>query len=224
MNILLLEDDVILSELIEEFLRELGYLVDLAYDGYEALDLIKENSYDILLLDVGVPELNGFELLEYLKEIDINIPTIYITSLNSAKDVERAFGIGCDDYIKKPFELKELEVRLKYLIKVHKLDIKEYSFKNGFVYNFELKSLKRGDEIYNLTHKEALILEYFIKNPNKIVSLDELVSNIWDMDEIPTYATIRTYIKNIRKILGKDLLTTLKGVGYKFEIWREECT
>jgi len=218
MNILLLEDDVILSELIEEFLIELGYSVVTAFEGYEALDLIKEHRFDILLLDVGVPNLNGFELLSYLKEIDVNIPSIYITSLSSAKDVEKAFNIGCDDYIKKPFELKELEVRINYLTKMHNLDIKEYKFSNGFVYNFDLKALKSESESYDLTQKEAQILEYFIKNSNRVVSLDELVSNIWDMDSAPTYATIRTYIKNLRKILGKDLLTTLKGVGYKFEI------
>jgi len=218
MNILLLEDDVILSELIEEFLTELGYSVVTAFEGYEALDLIKEHRFDILLLDVGVPNLNGFELLSYLKEIDVNIPSIYITSLSSAKDVEKAFNIGCDDYIKKPFELKELEVRINYLTKMHNLDIKEYKFTNGFVYNFDLKALKSESESYDLTQKEAQILEYFIKNSNRVVSLDELVSNIWDMDSAPTYATIRTYIKNLRKILGKDLLTTLKGVGYKFEI------
>ena len=218
MNILLLEDDVILSELIEEHLVELGYSVVTAFEGYEALDLIKEHKFDILLLDVGVPNLNGFELLSYLKEVDVNIPAIYITSLSSAKDVEKAFNIGCDDYIKKPFELKELEVRINYLTKMHNLDIKEYKFSNGFVYNFDLKALKSDSESYDLTQKEAQILEYFIKNSNRVVSLDELVSNVWDMDSAPTYATIRTYIKNLRKILGKDLLTTLKGVGYKFEI------
>ena len=85
-------------------------------------------------------------------------------------------------------------------------------------YSFDLRALKSESESYDLTQKEAQILEYFIKNSNRVISLDELVSNIWDMDSAPTYATIRTYIKNLRKILGKDLLTTLKGVGYKFEI------
>ena len=84
MHILLLEDDTILNEIIEEYLQELGHRVVTAFDGYEALDLIKENCFDLLLLDVGVPNLNGFELLEYLKSIKMNIPTIYITSLNSA--------------------------------------------------------------------------------------------------------------------------------------------
>ena len=218
MRILLLEDDIILSELIEEFLVDNAYIVSCAYDGYEALDLINKRKFDILLLDVGVPNLNGFELLKYLKEIDISIPAIFITSLSSAKDVEEAFNIGCDDYIKKPFELKELQVRLDYLKKTHKLDIKNYEFNNGCIYNFDLKTINKESEQIALTLKEAQILEYFLKNSNRVVSLDELCANIWGMQDAPTYATIRTYIKNLRKILGKDLLTTLKGVGYKFEI------
>ena len=217
MNILLLEDDIILSEIIEEFLVDIGYIVSCAYDGYEALDLIKDTKFDILLLDVGVPNLNGFELLNYLKEIDINIPTIFITSLSSVKDLEKAFAVGCDDYIKKPFELKELQVRLNYLKKSHRLDIQNYKFNNGSIYNFDLKTINKDSNSIALTLKETHILEYFLKNSNRVISLDELCSNVWGIEETPTYATIRTYIKNLRKILGKDLLTTLKGVGYKFE-------
>jgi len=218
MKILLLEDDVILNELIAEYLEELGYEVVVAYDGYEALDLLKEHTIDIILLDVGVPNLNGFELLEYLKSIGITTPAIFITSLNSAKDLEKAYNIGCDDYIKKPFELKELEVRIHYLIKTHNLNLQEYQFQNGALYNFDLKTITHHGKNYNLSQKEAQILEYFIQNSNRVVSLDELVSNIWEFDTAPTYSTIRTYIKNLRKILGKEILTTLKGVGYKFEV------
>jgi len=111
-----------------------------------------------------------------------------------------------------------LQVRLDYLKKTHKLDIQNFKFNNGCVYNFDLKTITKDSEQIALTLKEAQILEYFLKNSNRVVSLDELCSNIWGMQEAPTYATIRTYIKNLRKILGKDLLTTLKGVGYKFEI------
>ncbi len=218
MDILLLEDDLILSELIEEFLLQKGHRVWVAYDGLEALELIEGQQFDLLLLDVGVPNLNGFELLEYLKATNITTPAIYITSLSSANDIERAFSIGCDDYIKKPFDLKELEVRLNYLAKVLKLERNEFRFKNGYLYNFDLKKIINNQEQFDITLKEAQILEYFIKHPNRLISLDELSSNIWSSNEAPTYSTIRTYIKNIRKILGKDILTTLKGAGYKFEV------
>ena len=218
MKIFLLEDDTILCELIEEYLKELGFSVEVAYDGYEALDLINNTRFDLLILDVGVPNLNGFELLKYLKDIGINIPTIYITSLNTAKDIEKAFNIGCDDYIKKPFELKELEVRINHLLKRLNLDIEKFKFSEQIFYNFSLKSINKEGKNYNLSPKEAQILEYFIQNQNRFISLEELSSNIWSLETPPAYSTIRTYIKNLRKILGKEILVTRKGVGYKFEI------
>jgi len=217
MKILLLEDDIILNELIEEYLSDLGYEVDISYEGYEALDKITNNRYDLLLFDVGVPNLNGFELLEYLKSVDINIPVIYITSLNQAKDLEKAFSIGCDDYIKKPFELKELEVRINHLKKVYRLDNIEYKIKDGTVYIKSEKKIISNKEESILSKKEAMVLEYFLKHPNQIISADELISNIWKDGDIPSNSTIRTYIKNLRKYL-KDSLKTVKGYGYKIEL------
>ena len=118
MNILLLEDDTILSEIITEHLSEEGYIVVSVYDGEEAYDKIVSARYDLLLFDVNVPSINGFELLKLLKEQQINIPTIFITSLNSGNDLKKGFEIGCDDYLKKPFELVELDVRINHLLKV----------------------------------------------------------------------------------------------------------
>ncbi len=218
MKILLLEDDMILSEVIQEYLIELDFDVDIAYEGYEALDMISNKRYDLLILDVGVPNLNGFELLEYLKDVNINIPAIYITSLNTAKDIEKAFNIGCDDYIKKPFELKELEVRINHLKKRLNLGSDRLKLTNNILYDFTIKAIIKENKEYHLSPKEALILEYFIKNQKRFISLEELSSNVWSLENTPTYATIRTYIKNLRKLLGKELLVTRKGVGYKFEI------
>ena len=218
MRVLLLEDDMILSELIEEYLQKRGFEVEAVFDGYEALDLIHSKRFDLLLLDVGVPNLNGFELLEYLKNIGVNIPTIYITSLHRAKDIEKAFNIGCDDYIKKPFELKELEVRINHLKKRLHLDEQKFKLDENLFYDFSLKLLVKDGKNYRLSPKEAQILEYFIQNKNRLISLEELSTNIWDMQNPPTYATIRTYIKNLRKVLGKDILVTQKGVGYQFRI------
>ena len=108
MNILLLEDDIILNEIIEEFLLSLNHNVTSLFDGEEALELIYDNKYDLLLLDVNVPNITGFELLKSIKENEINIPTIFITSLNTNDDMKKGFKIGCDDYLKKPFDLSEL--------------------------------------------------------------------------------------------------------------------
>jgi len=218
LKILLLEDDIILNELVEEFLISLGHTVTCAYDGEEALDTIFENTFDILLFDVGIPTLSGFELLEELRERKNNTPTIFITSLNDIKSLEKAFKIGCDDYIKKPFDLKELEVRINHLKMVKQIDKNDIIIINEqYKYDYENTLIIRDDTKMNLSQKESKILEYFLKNKNRTISFEELTNNIWQYDAIPTNATIRTYIKNLRKILDENMIITIKGLGYKFE-------
>ena len=217
MNILLLEDDMILNDIITEFLSELGFEVDSFYDGDMALESIEKRGYDIILLDVGVPGIDGFEILEYLRAIMITTPVIFITSLNSAKDFEKAFGLGCDDYIKKPFELKELELRIKKIVK--KSDSKRLiEIDNSVSYDFDKKTLFSEGKSYTLPKKEWMIFEYLLQNRDRVISIDEMIANLWSYEDTPTYATIRTYIKNLRKILPKNSITTLKGIGYKLEI------
>ena len=112
MKILLLEDDLILNEIIEEHLLSQNYEVSAVYTGLEAQDLLYSQKFDLLLLDVNVPILNGFELLKELRQKEIYTPAIFLTSLNQVSDIEEGFKSGCDDYIKKPFELKELDIRI----------------------------------------------------------------------------------------------------------------
>jgi len=218
MKILLLEDDIILNELVEEFLISLNHEVNCQYDGLEALDTIDENSFDLLLLDVGIPSLSGFELLTELRERKNNTPTIFLTSLSDIKSLEKGFAIGCDDYIKKPFDLKELEIRINHLKVVKQIDVQEIiNINNKYKYDFATFTVINDDKKTVLSQKESKIFEYFIKNKNRIISFEEIINNIWKYDTTPTNATIRTYIKNLRKILDENIIVTVKGLGYKFE-------
>jgi len=218
MKILLLEDDIILNELVEEFLISLNHEVNCQYDGLEALDTIDENSFDLLLLDVGIPSLNGFELLTELRERKNHTPTIFLTSLSDIKSLEKGFAIGCDDYIKKPFDLKELEIRINHLKVVKQIDIQEIIDINAkYKYDFTNFTVIENDKKTVLSQKESKIFEYFIKNKNRIISFEEIINNIWKYDTTPSNATIRTYIKNLRKILDENIIITAKGLGYKFE-------
>jgi len=218
MKILLLEDDIILNELVEEFLLSLGHTVQCEYDGMEALETLFKNNFDLLLLDVGTPTLSGFELLEELRIRKNNTPTIFITSLSDIKSLEKGFSLGCDDYIKKPFDLKELEIRLNHIKIVKQIDMQEIvSINNLYQYDFALQSVIKKDRTISLSQKESKILEYFIKNKNRTISFEELNANIWQYDTTPSNATIRTYIKNLRKILDEHSITTIKGLGYKLE-------
>ncbi len=218
MRILLLEDDVILNELIEEFLLSLDYEVRSFYDGLDALDTIYDEKFDLLLLDVGVPSLNGFELLRSIKEAKIDTPAIFITSLNTIDDLQKGFDVGCDDYIKKPFELKELEIRINHIKKIKHIDSSDIvDITTKIQYNFANHIIVKDTKSIVLSKKEAQIFEYFINNKNRIISIEELVSNIWEYDTTPSNATIRTYIKNLRKIVGDKMIVTIKGIGYRFE-------
>ena len=216
MKILLLEDDVILQEIIEEFLVENGYDVESYFDGEKALDAIGSSSYDMLLLDVNVPNIDGFEILSYLREIGNTTPAIYITSLASIDDLKKGFDLGADDYLRKPFELEELNARIEHIVRLYKLQ-EEIEF-DGMKFVPKAHQIFNVDTIIEMRQKEAQVLEYFIRNRGKIISCDEIIENVWDDEHIPTHATIRTYIKNLRKMFTKQYFDNIKGEGYRFNI------
>ena len=217
MKILLLEDDLILNEIIEEHLLSQNYEVSAVYTGLEAQDLLYSQKFDLLLLDVNVPILNGFELLKELRQKEIYTPAIFLTSLNQVSDIEEGFKSGCDDYIKKPFELKELDIRInniKRLFNINPNNLIEIS-KNTFLDKINLLIKKEQNNIH-ITKKECEVLEYLINNNTKVVSIEELSLNVWAYEDAPISSTIRTYIKNLRKILGDEYIINLRGVGYRF--------
>ena len=214
MKILLLEDDVLLQEIIEEYLLEIGYEVESFFDGEKALDAIGHANYDMLLLDVNVPNISGFEILAYLRDIGNTTPAIYITSLSSIDDLKKGFDLGADDYLKKPFDLEELQVRIERIVKTHSLQ-EEIEF-DGMKFIPKAHQIIMDDKIIDMRQKEAQVLEYFVRNTGKIISCNEIIENVWDDDAIPTHATIRTYIKNLRKMFTKEYFDNIKGEGYRF--------
>jgi len=217
-RILLLEDDSNLNETICEYLEDNGYEVDGIFDGYDAEDRIYENDYDLLLLDVNTPGINGFEVLKNAREQGIKTPAIYITSLNSVDDLEQGFESGCDDYIRKPFELKELLIRIETLIKrgfYHEdkdlIDIDDnirYDYKNSLLYV--------DNQEVQLSAKEATLLKLFLQSSGQTLSHERIFSKLWGYDEEPSDTSLRTYIKNLRKIIGKDRIVSVKKQGYRY--------
>lgn len=217
MKILLLEDDLLLNEIIEEHLEEKAYDVDCVYDGNEALDYIYERNYDIFLFDVNVPSLNGFDLLKQIRQRGINTATIFITSANLLEDVEEGFRSGCDDYIKKPFELKELDLRIENICRLHNISPIKL-IKIDEITNLDANNLEvlKENKSYHITQKECDVLLYLIKRKNVAVSVDELSMNVWAYEDTPSASTIRTYIKNLRKVLNENIISNIRGVGYRF--------
>ena len=217
-KILLLEDDANLNETITEFLEEQGYEVVSVYDGYEAQERLYESTYDLLLLDVNTPGINGFDLLRESREEGVVAPAIYITSMDSVDDLEKGFNSGCDDYIRKPFALKELHIRIDTLLKrgfYHKhkelIDISK-----GIAYDIKNSELLIDGESIYLGHKESKLLKLFLKREGEVIAHEYLYEHLWDYDENPSDTALRTYIKNLRKIIGKERIVSIKKQGYKF--------
>ncbi len=190
MKILLLEDDIFLSDLLQEHLLERGYAVVHCMDGDEAYETIHSGHIDILLLDINIPGIKSSELLKLLREQKINTPAIFITSLNSAKDVKEGFAIGADDYIKKPFEFEELDARLEHIIKIYNLDQKVFTI-GDITFHPEKKLFIKDGKNINLSTKENNLLYYFFTYPNRTITKEELIANLWE--EIPTDTAIRTF-------------------------------
>ena len=217
MKILLLEDDLILSEVIVEHLEYHDYKVTPIYNGIEAENLLFEEKFDLLLLDVNVPLLNGFELLKSLRDSGNETPAIFITSMNTPKDVLEGFELGANDYLKKPFEMIELKARIDNIKRHFKIDDKRMiEISKNISYDFSKYILHLENREERLSKKEGEFLSYFLHNRTKVISTDELMVNVWSYDTAPSSATIRTYIKNLRRLLGEETITTIRGVGYVF--------
>ncbi|HIP46886.1 MAG TPA: response regulator transcription factor [Campylobacterales bacterium] len=217
-KILLLEDDANLNETVTEFLEEEGHEVVSVYDGHEAQEKLYESKYDLLLLDVNTPGIDGFSLLAEAREGDVVAPAIFITSLDSVDDLEKGFASGCDDYIRKPFALKELKIRVETLLKrgfYHESkEIIEIDEK--IVYDTKNNELIIDKETISLGHKESILLKLFMKNEGEVIAHERIYKHLWDFDEEPSDTALRTYIKNLRKIIGKEKIVSIKKQGYKF--------
>ena len=216
-KILLLEDDINLSDTVCDYLEEKGFEVICVYDGEEALSSIYENRFDLLLFDVNVPIKNGFQVLKEIRKDGNDTPTIYITSLNSVDSLEQGYSSGCDDYVRKPFELKELLIRIQTILK------REFSQKSEIVnitetitFNSISSELKDANEEIKLNLKELKLLKFFLQHPNELLIHDRIYDYVWDYDEEYSDNSLRTYIKNLRKILGDEYIINLRGVGYRF--------
>lgn len=215
-KILLLEDDLSLSEIVEEYLSDEGYDVTLVSDAQEALNFAYEKHFDLWIFDVKVPLGDGFSLLKELREAGKDTPAIFLTSLNTSMDFKEGFDCGCDDYIKKPFELVELSIRIENLLKrsfAHKNEVYE-DLGGGFKFFLKSQLLYKDNTLHTLPSKEIKLLALLLQNKNNFVSVDRIYEEIWDYDEEPSELSLRVYVKNLRKILGKDVIVNQRGKGY----------
>ena len=215
-QILLVEDDETLSELISEYLSEQGYDVTVCADAKAALDTAYERNFDILILDVKLPKGDGFSLLRELRRLGNDTPAIFTTSLNALQDLEIGYKSGCDDYLKKPYELKELLLRIQILIKRKFSHVNDefIELNDGYKFYPSSKTLRQNGQIVNLSNKESELLALFLENKNALLSKEAIFEKIWNYGEEPSELSLRVYVKNLRRILGKDAIVNRRGDGY----------
>lgn len=215
-KILLVEDDEILLEMIDEYLRESGYKVVSCANAQDAIDLAYEQNFDLFILDVKLPKGDGFSLLSSLRKAGVNTPAIFTTSLNSIDDVELGFRAGCDDYLKKPYELKELLLRIKALVMRHFSHNNDdfIALNDDFKFYPQSQNLTKNDEIVAISNKEAKLLALFLSNKNILLTKQMIFDKIYTFDEEPSEQSLRVYIKTLRRILGKQNIINRRGEGY----------
>ncbi len=216
-KILLLEDDELFASTVEDFLDDEGFEVDIANDGEECLELNYENNYDLYIFDINVPKISGLELLKQLRDSNDQTPTIFLTSYKDKDTLHDAFLKGCDDYLKKPVDLEELLLRIKALLKRNKKQFEAIILSENLIFEPNSKRVLEDGKDLNLPIKVLQLIELLIENRGEIVTKNMIVSKLWSTGEEYSEGSIRVYINHIKKILGKDCLNNIKGIGYKVE-------
>lgn len=217
MKILIVDDEKNIIEVIKEYSKAEGYLTDEATNGVMALNKLKNYNYDILILDIMMPEMDGYTLLKELPK-ERRIPTIILSARDEVYDKLQGFDLGIDDYVTKPFSPKELMARIKAVAtRSNTLTTNIYK-KDTLEINFLAHTIKIDNQKIELTPKEFDILTYLIKNKNIAISREQLLSKVWGYDYFGDDRTIDTHIKMLRNNLGKyrNLIETVRGTGYKF--------
>lgn len=217
-KLLLLEDDPNLSESVSEYLNEQEYEVVCVYDASCAEDILYEQKFDLLLLDVNVPNGNGFSLLKNSRREGNSTPAIFLTSRNAMDDVEEGFASGADDYLRKPFALKELLLRIQTILKrsfYHPIS-ESIDLGDGITYDTINQVLKINGVEQNLQLKEHKLLKLFLQHKGELLIHEVIMEHLWDFDETPSDGSLRTYIKTLRKLLGGERIVSHKRLGYQF--------
>lgn len=216
-KILIVDDEENIRKVIREYLEFEGFLCFEASNGEEAIKMCKENSYDLIVLDIMMPKIDGFTVAKEIRKKQA-VPIIMLSARSEEYDKLYGFDVGIDDYVTKPFSPKELVARIKANLKRNTIMNEEISY-------LGLKIDTLGHNVYvdnkkiNLTNKEYELLLYLIKNKNIVLTREQILNNVWNMDYLGEERTIDTHIKTLRSLLGKykTLIVTVRGVGYKFE-------
>lgn len=217
MKILVVDDEELIRNVIREYLVMENYQVDEAGDGQEAIAKAKNTDYNLIIMDIMMPKMDGYQACKEIKKTK-DVPFIMLSARSEEYDKLIGFDLGIDDYITKPFSPKELVARVKAILKRNTTDSYTYKFE-GLTINDLAHEVRVDDEKVNLTPKEYDLLKYLVTNKNIALSREQLLTNIWGYDFFGDDRTIDTHIKTLRNSLGKyrKFIVTVRAIGYKFE-------
>jgi two-component system copper resistance phosphate regulon response regulator CusR len=204
--------------LLRKGLSRTDYDVDIALDGVEGYDKIRDNDYDLVILDLMLPKLSGWELIPLIRKFKSNIPLIALTARSSIRDRVQGLRLGCDDYIVKPFSFEELLARMEAAMRCRSASTATELNAVDLVLNPLQRKVTRGGKAIQLSNKEFLLLEYLLKNANKVVTRDMILDNVWETDFDRNTNVVDVYINLLRKKIDRDfepqLIHTIRGMGY----------
>lgn len=213
MKILLLEDDTLFNEAILKFLTIKGHCVDPFFNGKDALRTIQNTCYDLLILDINVPKVSGLVILEKLHNDKIQIPTIFISAIIDIDDISHAFELGCHDYLKKPFHLKELDLRIDKLLHSSYLPKNHLRLSVNYSVDVEKEILTFKGEAQVLSDRHLKIILLLANNRNRVVDYYLFQEYVWDNMEVEI-PTIRAEVNRLKKLLKEDIIVNIRNMGY----------
>ena len=218
MKLLLVEDEIDLSEVIKKELVEEGYVVEQCYDGENAYNYLMLEEYDGAIMDVMLPKMSGFQVVEKIREQGIETPVLFLTARSQVGDIVKGLDIGADDYMVKPFEFRELHARIRVMTR-KKVNVKENIYKcDDLTIDCNKRIVTRGEEIIDLSPREYAILLFMVRNKGIVLTREQIVSNIWDLERSGSSNVVDVYIRYLRKKIDDGyehkFIKTIRGAGY----------
>jgi heavy metal response regulator len=217
MRILVVEDEKKVAGFIKKGLEEESYAIDVAYDGVEGEYMASTNDYDVIILDIMLPKKNGIDVVRDLRIKGIKTQVLLLTARDTVEDKVRGLDSGADDYLSKPFAFEELVARVRALMRRKDYSLAELKFAD-LVLDQATRKAKRGDTVIDLTAKEYGLLEYFLRNPNKVLTRTMIAEHVWDYTFDSDTNVIDVYVNHLRNKIDKDtfkkLIHTVRGIGY----------
>ena len=220
-NILVVEDDKNLRKLITTYLQRNKYNTYEATNGEEALNVLDQSYIDLIVSDIMMPKMDGYELIKSLREAKYDVPILIITAKSEIEDKKEGFLLGADDYMVKPIDIEEMLLRVQVLLRRSKSASEKKIQIGDLLLNYNQLSVIKKDKVYNLAQKEFYLLYKLLSTPNTIFTRQELIEEVWGLESDSDYRTVDVHIKRIREKM-KDVdefeIVTIRGIGYKFEI------